>query len=199
MSAGPSPARARSTAHVNAAAIAIRIGAVDRDSRDAVADGLVGEHAGGRLLGDRRRQRGLIVLDAEHRRQLPRGAQVDRLVPFAERRSALADERHGHAPRLLAPERHRHAGHRQRRRRQRRGRRKNAPLEVADVQILAVERRADLAHLRVEHHAHRFGLGPHGQRRAEVADHRRDDVAAPAAIASVPRYSAPRRSRIAAA
>ena len=40
----------------------VGIGAVERDARDAVAGRLVGEHAHRRLLGDRRRQRGLVVL-----------------------------------------------------------------------------------------------------------------------------------------
>ena len=102
ISVGPWPARARSAAQVNAAAIASGIGAVDRDAGDAVAGRLVGEHAHGRLLGHRRRQRRLVVLDAEDRRQLARGAQVDRLVPLAERRAAFADERHARRARTLA-------------------------------------------------------------------------------------------------
>ena len=176
----------------------IGIGAVDRDARHAVAGRLVGEHPHGRLLRERRRQRGLVVLDAEDRRQPPRRAQVDRLVPLAERRSAFADERDRNAARPVAPERHRHAGNRQRRRRQRRGRRQNAPAEVADVQILAFERRADLAHLRVEHHPHGVGLGPHRERDRrdrESPGRRRRPVQRPSAC----RYSAPRRSRMPAA
>ena len=75
----------------------VGIGAVDRDARNAVADGLVGKHAGSRLLGHRRRQRGLIVLDAEDGRQPSRRAQIDGLVPLAERRPALTDKRDRHA------------------------------------------------------------------------------------------------------
>ena len=60
------------------------VGAVDRQARDAVARRLVGEGAHRRLVVERRRQGGLVVLDAEHRRQPPRRADVDRLVPFAE-------------------------------------------------------------------------------------------------------------------
>ncbi len=122
MRAGPRPARARSAAQAKVAAIGVRIRAVDRDARDAVARGLVGEHPDRRLLPHRRRQRRLVVLDAEHRGQPPRGAQVDRLVPFAERRPALADERERHAAEPFAPERHRHPGNRQRADRERRGR-----------------------------------------------------------------------------
>ena len=75
----------------------VRIVAVERDARDAVAGGLVSEHADRGLLADWRRESGLIVLDAEDRRQPPRRAQVDRLVPLAERRAAVSDERDGDA------------------------------------------------------------------------------------------------------
>src|SRR5256885_9863489 len=60
-----------------------------------------GEDAHRRLIGERRGQRGLVVLEAEDRRQLPRGAEVDRFVPLAERRSAFADERDRDAVRSL--------------------------------------------------------------------------------------------------
>jgi hypothetical protein len=116
--------------------------------------------------------------------------EVDRFVPLAKRRPAFTDERHRHASRPVAAERHRHAGDRQGRGRQRRGRRQDAPVEIADVQVLAVERRADFAHLGVEDHAHRIGLGPHRQRDAEIADDRTDDVAAPAAVGAAERAAA---------
>ena len=155
------------------------IGAVDRDARHAVARRLVGERPHRGLIRHRRRQRGLVVLDAEDRRQPPRGAEVDRLVPLAERRSAFADERDGDALRALARERHRHAGQRQRGDGQRRRRQQDAPVEIAVAEILAVGRRAGLRHLRVQHHAHGGRLGTHGQRGAEIANHRADDVAGP--------------------
>ena len=133
----------------------VGIGAVDRDRGDAVADRLVREHAHGRLLAHRRRQRGLIVLHAEDGRQLARGAGVDRLVPFAERGGAFADEGDGDAVASSSQrEGHRDAGDRQRRRSERRHGRKDSARPVADVQVLAVHRRAGLAHLRAEHHAH---------------------------------------------
>ena len=111
-----------------------------------------------------------------------RGAQVDRLVPFSKRRAALADERQRHAARPFAPERHRHAGDGQRRRGQRRGRRQDAVREVVDVQVFAVERLADLSHLRVEHHANGAWLRPHRQGDAEIANHRANHVAGPPAL-----------------
>ena len=198
MSAGPKP-RARALGRPGERRRdRVGIGAVDRDARHAVADRLVGEHADRRLIRDRRRQRRLVVLDAEDRRQPPRGAEVDRLVPLAERRPAFADERDGDAPRSVARERHRHAGDRQRRDRERRRRRQHAPAEIADVQILAVHRRAGLAHLRVEHHPHRGGVRPHRERR-------RRDRESPARRRRRSRRrprcgnAAPRRSRIAAA
>ena len=57
-------------------------------------------------------------------------------------------------------------------------------LEVADVQVPAVHRRTGLAHLRVQHHPHRLGVGAHRERRAEIADDRADDVASPVPSAS---------------
>ncbi len=173
------------------------IGAVDRDPRHAVARGLVRERPHRRLIRHRRRQRGLVVLDAEDRRQPARGAQVDRLVPLAERRSAFADERDGDALRAFARERHRHAGQRQRGDRQRRRGQQDAPVEIAVAEVLAVGRRPGLPHLRVQHHAHGRRLGTHRQRGAEVANHRADDVAGPGSTVGS-RYFAPRRRRIAA-
>ena len=134
----------------------VRIGAVDRDARDAVAGRLVGEHAHRRLLAHRRRERRLVVLHAEDRGQPARGAQVDRLVPLAERRSPFADERDRDAPApsranaiampaiVSAPIASGAAAGR------------TPHVEVADVQVLAVHRRPGLAHLRREHHAHRL-------------------------------------------
>ena len=158
----------------------VRIRAVDRDAGNAVTRGLVREHAHGRLLAHGRRQRGLVVLEAEHRGKLPCRAQVDRLVPLAERGATFADEGDRHPPRALALKRQGHSGERQRADGERRGRRQDAVAEIADVQILAVHRRARLGHLRRQHHAHRLGRRAHRQRRAEVADDRRDDVAGPA-------------------
>ena len=60
-------------------------------------------------------------------------------------------------------------------------RRDDAVREVADVEVLAVHRRAGLSHLRVEHHADGLGSVVHRDDGAEVADHRRNDVAALAA------------------
>src|SRR5207244_3797386 len=60
------------------------VGAVERHAWNAVAGRLVGEHAHRRLIADRRRERGLIVLDAEDHRQLARRTEVDRLVPLAD-------------------------------------------------------------------------------------------------------------------
>ncbi len=164
----------------------VRVGPVDRDSGDAVASGLVGEHAGRRLLRNGCRERRLIVLDAEHRGQLPRGAQVDRLVPLAERRTALANERERDARVAFARERHRDAGNGQRADRQRRRGRQDSPFPVADVQIAAVHRRTGLGHLRVEDHSDRGRLGPHRKCDAKIADDGADDVALPAAVGVTP-------------
>ena len=163
----------------------VGIGAVDRDAGNAVARCLVGEHAHGGLLAHRRRQRRLVVLDAEDGGQPARRAEIDRLVPLAERRAALADERQRDAARpsranasampaivrvLMASGAA--AG-------------RMPDVEVADVQVLAVHRRARLRHLRGQHHAHGLRLRAHRERHAEIADERRDDVAAPAAIRPV--------------
>jgi hypothetical protein len=102
-----------------------------------------------------------------------------RLVPFAQRRPTFADERHRDTPRAVAPERHRHAGQSQRRNRQRRGWQEDAPVEIAVAEVLALGRHAGLGHLRVEDHANGRRLGPHRERRPEVANHRGDDVALP--------------------
>ncbi len=172
-----------------------RIGPVQRQARNPVPERLVGEHAHGALIARRRGQRGLVVLHAEDRGQPARGAEVDRLVPLAERGSALADERDRDA--LLAAERegHRQAGHRHRRDAQRRGGRQDAPGEISDVEVLPVHRRPGLAGLRVEHHAHRLRGGPHGQRGPGVADQRRDDVAGPAPAPVPIARSAPQSKR----
>ena len=106
----------------------VGIGAVDRDARECRS-----RRPCRRTRGPRTdRATGVdsavwLFCDAEDRRQPPRGAQVDRLVPFAERRSAFADERQRHAAATLARERHRHAGNRQRADRERRGGRQDAP------------------------------------------------------------------------
>ena len=82
----------------------VRVGAVDGDARDAVAGApCPRRRATADCVAYRRRQRDLVVLDAEDRRQPLRGAEVDRLVPFAERGAAFADERH--APRGREPSR----------------------------------------------------------------------------------------------
>ena len=160
----------------------VRIGAVDGDARNAVPERLVGEDARRGVLGHRRRQRRLVVLQAEHRGQLAHGAQVDGLVPLAERRTALADERQSDPPRPLAPEPHREAGDAQRSDRQRRRRRQHAPGPVAGVQVLAEHRRTGLAHLRAEHLPHGLFVVAHRQRDAEVANDRREHVAVPRAV-----------------
>ena len=67
----------------------------------------------------------------------------------------------------------------------------DAVAEIADVQVLAFERRAGLAHLRVEHHPHGARLRAHRQRDAEVADQRADDVAGPSAVGAAERRAAP--------
>ena len=169
----------------------IGIGAVEREARDPVARRLVGEHPRSRLIGDRSRQRRLIVLDAEDRRQAADRTEIDGLVPFAQRTSAFADERKRDTPRGLPRERHRHAGDSQRGDRQRRGRRKNAPVEIPDVQILAVERRAGLGHLGVQRHPHGVGLMAHGEGDAQIANHRSDHVAVPASVGSAIAVAAP--------
>ena len=158
---------------------AIRVGAVERDPGDAVSRGLLGEDAHGRLIGDRRRERGLVVLNAEDRGEFSRRAEVDRLVPFAERRASLADVGHADPARAVAGERHRHARDRERGDREWRRGRQDSRAEVADVEILALHRRPGFSHLRGKRLPHRLGVRPHRERRAEVADERRDDVAAP--------------------
>ena len=50
----------------------IGVCSVERDPRDAIPGSLVGEYPDGRLVGDRGRQRRLIVLHAENRRQTAR-------------------------------------------------------------------------------------------------------------------------------
>ena len=181
MSAGPSPARARSAAHVKAAAIAsgsvpsiVRLGRRNRrPCRRRRAPPI------DRARASRARS---VVLQAEDDRQFPRGAHVDRFVPLAERRSAFADERDADTRCLLAREGEAHARHREAADRQRRGRRDDAPVEVADVKIAPVHGRASLPHLRAQHHSHRRRLGPHRDRRAQIADDRPDHVTGPRAV-----------------
>ncbi len=163
----------------------VRIGAVEGHARHAVARGLVGEHPDGRLLADRCRQGGLVVLHAEDGRQPSCGAQVDGFVPFPQRGASLADERQRDAAEPLARERQRHPRNRQASNRERRGSRQDAVRQVAHVQVFAVHRRPGLRHLRRQHHPHRVGRRPHRQRDAEVANDRRDHVAVPAVRRSV--------------
>src|SRR5207248_9587554 len=47
-----------------------------------------------------------------------------------------------------------------------------------------------LAPWRVQHHAGGCRAGPHGERRADVADHGADDVAGPAAVGPIARSAA---------
>ena len=129
--------------------------------------------------------------------QSPGGAEIDRLVPFTERGSAVAYERDGDALRSFSREGERDPGDRHRADRQRSSGREDAPFPVADVEILAAHRWTVLGHLRVEHHANGGRLRAHGQCDAQVADDRADDVALPSALAILPGRAA--RSRIAAA
>ena len=198
MSAGPRPARARSAAQANAAAIASGSVPSMVMPGNAVAGGLVREHPHRRLVAHRRRQRGLIVLQAEDRRQPPRRAEVDRLVPLAERRAAFADERHRDAARALAPERHRHAGDGQRADGERRRRRQDAPREIADVQILAVHRRTRLwpsAPTAPSRTVSGVGRMASATPRSRITG----AITSPLPAAVPSRYRSPRRNRIAAA
>ena len=173
----------------------VGIGAVRGDTGDAVADCLVRKRAHRRLLANRRRERRLIVLDAEHRRQPPRGAQVYRFVPLAERRTAVADERERHAAAAFTHERHRHARDRQRADSERSRRRQDAPAQIADVQILAVHRRAGLGGLRAQHHPHGIRVTSHRQGDAKVADHRTNDISTPVSCFVAPRGAAAQTDR----
>src|SRR5947209_19836275 len=60
----------------------------------------------------------------------------------------------------------------------------------ADMQVLAVHRRTRLPHLRVENGADQLRVVLHAERRAEIADHRRDDVAFPPAVDAAPARAA---------
>ena len=162
----------------------VRVGAVERDPGNSVSRGLLGEDAHRGLFRDRSRERGLVVLDAEDRRESSRRAEVNRLVPFAERRAPFSDVGDADATGAVAGERHRHARDRQRRDRQRRGGRQIAPAEVSDVEVLAFHRRPRLSHLRGKRESNGLGMRPHRQRGAEVADERRDDVALPRSVRS---------------
>ena len=195
MSAGPSPARARSAAQANAAAIVFGIGAVDGDSGNAVAARLVGEDAHRRLLEDSGVDSAVWLFSMQKTAgSRPCGAEIDRFVPLAERRSAFADERDGDAAAIP--------------------RARSAIAMPAIDSVLtdsgAVAGRMPhskspmcrslpsiggpcLRHLRVEHHAHRRRLGAHRERDAEVADDRSDDVALPAAIGD---RATPRRAAV---
>ncbi len=168
----------------------VGIGAVDRDPGNAVARRFVGERADGGLIRDGRRERRLVVLHAEDRRQAPHRAQIDRLVPLAERRPAFADERHRDAAVPLLRERHREPGDGERADGQRRCRRQDPRVEVADVEVLAIHRRTGLRHLRRERQADGRRVARHRDRRAEVANQRGDDVAAPALRRAVLRTAA---------
>jgi hypothetical protein len=82
---GPEPSRAPLGRPRERRRDRIGVGSVERDAGNAVPRRLLGEHARRRLTRDGRGQRGLVVLDAENRRKLARRADVDRLVPFAQR------------------------------------------------------------------------------------------------------------------
>jgi hypothetical protein len=53
------------------------------------------------------------------------------------------------------------------------------------VKVLAVHRRAGLAHLRRQHHAHGLGIRAHGQRDAQIANDRGHNVAVPVPVVLV--------------
>ena len=179
MSAGPRPARARSTAHANAAAISS--GSVP----SMVIPGMPYPAA---LSANTRaadwsptgvESARLIVLDREDGRELAGRAQVDRLVPLAERRAAFADERDGDAPAAVAGEGESHPCDRERPDGKGRSGGQYPPRQIADVEIFPVHRRPGFGHLRRQHHLHGLGSRPHRQRRTEIADDRRDHVAPP--------------------
>ena len=199
ISVGPSPARARSAAHAKAAAIASGSVPSMRDARNAVAgapcrrrrapptdpptgvDSAVWLFSTQKIAGSRRAAQRLIA--SCH------SPSDDPPSPMNETATR---------PEPSRAERHRHAGDRQRRDRQRRRRRQDAPVEIADVQILAVDRRAGLAHLRIQHHPDGRRLGTHRERRRRgresPARRRRRSIGRRDL-----RYAAPRRSRMAAA
>ena len=111
-------------------------------------------------------------------------------MPLAERGATLADEGDGHAVRSLAREGHRDAGDGEAGDPERSGRGQDPPLEVADVEVPAVHGRPRLAHLRAQHHARGLRSVAHGEHGPEVADERRDDVAAPGPVGSAVRRAA---------
>ena len=119
-------------------------------------------------------------------------------MPFAERRTAFADEGKRHTPAIVTRERHGDPRDGERADRERRGRRKDAPLPVADVQVTTVHRRAGLGHLSVEDHSYRLRPWAHCERHAEIADERAHDVALPSAVGIAPVWAAlqPNRSRV---
>ena len=123
------------------------------------------------------------------------GAGIDRFVPFAEGGAAFTDEGHGHPATPFAGHGKGHAGDVQGGNGERRGRRQNAAVEIADMQVTAPHGRQILGHLGGEHPPHHVGIRAHGEGGAEVADHRCDHVALPAAVVAAPHLAPPQPQR----
>ena len=157
----------------------VRIGSVDRDPGDSIADRLVREDADCGLITHGGGQRGLVILERKHGGQFPDGAQVDRFVPLAKRGSAFANKRHGYPTRPLACERERETRNGDRPGAERSDCRPDPVLHVADVQILSVHRRAGLPHLCGQNATNHLGLWTHRDGHGEIADERRNDIPSP--------------------
>ena len=182
MSVGPRPGARAFGGPGEGGGDRVGIGAVDGDARHAVAGGLVGEHAHRRLIarpastarsgcsatqkiaGSRRAAQRLIASchSPSDDPPSPMNETATRREPSRENAIAMpasVSARWSAArPAAGCPSRDRRWA-------------RSLPSVGGPA----------LRHLRVQHHAHGRRLGPHRERRAEIANHRRDDVALPAA------------------
>ena len=157
----------------------VRIGAVDRDARNPVADRLVGKDAHRRLFADRGGQGRLIVLDGKTAGSF-RTAQTLMASCHSPSDDPPSPMKHSATrPDCFARERKGEAGNRDRPVPSGATAGRMPYSHIADMQIFAVHRRSGFSHLRRQHPANHLRLGTHGDRDAEIANERCDDIAAP--------------------
>ncbi len=94
ISVGPPPSRARSTASSAASNTSSDVAAVHADARHAVRDRALGDRRDVELERVRRGVGELVVVHDPHDRELVDRRPVERLVPPAVRRGAVAADRH---------------------------------------------------------------------------------------------------------
>ncbi len=144
---------------------------------DPVSTGSVGKVAQGSLPADRSGVSPLIILDNQDEWRALHGGQVHAFVKRTRGRAAVADPGHGHDFLAQVAAAHGHSGHHRDQIAQHGDGRNDMPaLQIAEVAraVLALGGRGNPRHILGENVAR---LVAADQKRAHVADHRRDPIA----------------------